>query len=136
MGKPNPQNLKPCKPGETHNPNGRPPKLVKVIKGVPKDAQEKIYGILLTALQFKNVEEATAYIRSQDSVDFKYGFVLQVAIKALAGKRGWDALNDILDRLFGRPRQTTDIRSTEGVKIIVQSKEEKDKLENMGDITI
>ena len=40
------QNLKPCKPGETHNPNGRPRKLSKALKKIPPDAQQKIYAIL------------------------------------------------------------------------------------------
>ena len=36
------QNLKPCKPGETHNPNGRPRKLSKVLKEIPSTlANEK-----------------------------------------------------------------------------------------------
>lgn len=130
-------NLRPCKPGETHNPNGRPKKLSRVTKEIPVDAQEKIYTILFTALTFKNVQEATNYLRSQDSTDFKYGFVLQVAIKALAGKNGWQALQDIMDRLWGRPRQQTDIHATgDGVTIVVNSKEEKEKLESMGGLGI
>ena len=38
----NEQNLNPCRKGETHNPNGRPKKLVNVIKKIPKDMQEKV----------------------------------------------------------------------------------------------
>ena len=131
------QNLKPCKPGETHNPNGRPPRMSKVIKQMPPDAQEKIYTILFTALTFKNVQEATAYIRSQDTTDFKYGFVLQLAVKALAGKNGWSAFNDILDRLFGKPKMSADINAKgDGLTIVVKSQEEKDKLDKMGDLSI
>lgn len=133
----NEQNLKPCKPGETHNPNGRPPRLSRLIRAMPKDAQEKIYTILYTALTFKNVQEATAYIRSQDSTDFKYGFVLQVAVKALAGKNGWCAFNDILDRLFGKPKISASVDTGgDGVTIIVKTAEEKDKLKKMGELPI
>lgn len=123
-------NLKPCKPGETHNPNGRPPRLSRVIKQMPPDAQEKIYTILFTALTFKNVQEATAYIRSQDTTDFKYGFVLQLAVKALAGKNGWSAFNDILDRLFGKPRISAEVAHTGGITLNIQTDQEtKDLIE-------
>lgn len=126
----NPQNLKPCKPGETHNPNGRPPKLSRLIKTMPKDAQEKIYSILYTALTFKNVQEATAYIRSQESTDFKYGFVLQIAVKALAGKNGWSAFNDILDRLFGKPKISADVSHSGGISLnITTDAETKEMIE-------
>ena len=88
-------------------------------------------------MTFKNVQEATAYIRSQDTTDFKYGFVLQLAVKALAGKNGWSAFNDILDRLFGKPKMSADINAKgDGLTIVVKSQEEKDKLDKMGDLSI
>ena len=63
---PNPENIKPYQipPGKSGNPNGRPPKLARAIKSIPRDAQERIYSVLFTALTFKNVQEATAYIRT------------------------------------------------------------------------
>lgn len=122
------QNLKPCKPGETHNPNGRPRKLSKVLKEIPPDAQRKIYSILYTALTFKNVKEATAYIKEQESTDFKYGFVLQLAIKALAGKNGWLALQDILDRLFGKPRISAEVQHSGGITLNIQTDQETKEL--------
>lgn len=120
------QNLKPCKPGETHNPNGRPPKLSKVIKKMPKDAQEKIYTILYTALTFNNVQEATSFISSHDTTDFKYGFVLQLAVKALAGKNGWVAFNDILDRLFGKSKVYADVKVSGKPSVFLDDMEEID----------
>ena len=120
------KNLIPCKPGETHNPNGRPPKLSKVIKKMPKDAQEKIYTILYSALTFNNVQEATSYIRSHDTTDFKYGFVLQLAVKALAGKNGWAAFNDILDRLFGKSKVFADVKVSGKPHVFLDEMEETD----------
>lgn len=122
------QNLKPCKPGETHNPNGRPRALARVLKTIPPDARERIYGILFTALTFRNVKEATDYIRSQESTDFKYGFVLQIAIKSLAGKNGWQALQDILDRLFGKPRISAEVAHTGGISLNIQTDQETKEL--------
>lgn len=104
--------------------------MSKIIKTMPKDAQEKIYTILFTALTFKNVQEATAYIRSQDTTDFKYGFVLQLAVKALAGKNGWSAFNDILDRLYGKPRISAEVAHTGGISLnITTDAETKDLIE-------
>ena len=35
----------------------------------------------------------------------EYGFLLQIAVRSLMGKQGWLTAVDILDRLFGRPKQ-------------------------------
>lgn len=132
------ENLKPCKPGETHNPNGRPKKLVNVIKGIPKDMQEKVYDVLAFALTLPDETSAKQYLESQQGELGKYGFVLQIAIKQLL-KEGfaWSALMDIMDRLYGRPKMSADINATgDGVTIIVKTQEEKDKLDNMGGLNI
>ena len=117
-------NLIPYKPGQTGNPNGRPPKLAKALKSIPKDAQERIYGVLFTALTFKNVKEAMEYIREQESTEIKYGFVLQIAIKALAGKNGFLALMDIMDRLFGKPRIQAEVSHSGGYVLRIDTDSE------------
>lgn len=88
------------KKGVSGNPKGRPRKLSSVIKDMPKDAQEKIYAVLWTAISMHDAKEAMTYIDGQIADMPECGFVLQVAIKALLGKNGMIALNDILDRLF------------------------------------
>ena len=104
------KNLKPCKPGETHNPNGRPKKMVNVIKKLPKDMQEKVYGVLAFALTLPDEASAKTYLESQQGELGQYGFVLQIAIKQLLKEGwGWNALMDILDRLYGKPRETKDL---------------------------
>ena len=104
------KNLKPCKPGETHNPNGRPKKLVNAIKKLPKDMQEKVYGVLAFALTLPDEASAKTYLESQQGELGQYGFVLQIAIKQLLKEGwGWNALMDILDRLYGKPRETKDL---------------------------
>ena len=77
------ENLRPCKPGETHNPNGRPKKLVNVIKKIPKDMQEKVYDVLAFALTLPDETSAKKYLESQQGELGQYGFVLQIAIKQL-----------------------------------------------------
>ena len=132
------ENLRPCKPGETHNPNGRPKKLVNVIKKIPKDMQEKVYDVLAFALTLPDETSAKKYLESQQGELGQYGFVLQIAIKQLLKDGwGWNALMDIMDRLYGKPKMSADITATgEGLTIVVKSQEEKDKLNNIGDLSI
>lgn len=132
------QNLKPCKPGETHNPNGRPKKLVNAIKDLPKDMQEKVYAILAFSLTLPDMESAKAYLEKQQGELGKYGIVLQVAVKQLL-KDGWgfDAMMAIMDRLYGKPRQSSEVtHKADGLIIQVNSQEEKDKIENLGNLEI
>ena len=132
------ENLRPCKPGETHNPNGRPKKLVNVIKKIPKDMQEKVYDVLAFALTLPDEASAKKYLESQQGELGQYGFVLQIAIKQLLKEGwGWNALMDIMDRLYGKPKTSGDITATgHGLTIVVKSQEEKDKLNNIGDLSI
>ena len=132
------ENLRPCKTGETHNPNGRPKKLVNVIKKIPKDMQEKVYGVLAFALTLPDEASAKKYLESQQGELGQYGFVLQIAIKQLLKEGwGWNALMDIMDRLYGKPKMSADITATgDGLTIVVKSQEEKDKLNNIGDLSI
>lgn len=134
----NEKNLKPCKKGETHNPNGRPKKLVNAIKKLPSTMMEDVYGILGYALTMNSEEEAKKYLTAKGEELGKYGFVMQIAIRQLSNKNfGWGAVNDILDRLFGKPRQSAEVKHTgEGISIIVNSEEEKQKLESMKDLQI
>ena len=116
----NEQNLQPCKKGETHNPNGRPKKLSKAISAIPKDAQEKIYAVLWAALQTGDKSEGAIILQRGKEELPEYGMIYQLAIKELLGKNGWKALNDILDRLFGKPKQITDTTlKTEGAGLII-----------------
>lgn len=132
------ENLRPCKPGETHNPNGRPKKLVNVIKRIPKDMQEKVYDVLAFALTLPDETSAKKYLESQQGELGQYGFVLQIAIKQLLKEGwGWSALMDIMDRLYGKPKMSADITATgDGLTIVVKNQEEKDKLDRMGELSI
>ena len=132
------ENLRPCKPGETHNPNGRPKKLVNVIKKIPKDMQEKVYDVLAFALTLPDETSAKKYLESQQGELGQYGFVLQIAIKQLLKEGwGWNALMDIMDRLYGKPKMSADITATgDGLTIVVKNQEEKDKLDRMGELSI
>lgn len=124
-------NLRPCKPGETHNPNGRPKKMTTAIKGLPSDMQEKVYGVLAFALTLPDETTAKAYLDKQAGELGKYGFVLQIAIKQMTMKGwGFGAMMDIMDRLYGKPRQTAEVNHTGKIGLsITTDQETKDIIE-------
>lgn len=98
------------KPGEVANPNGRPKKVSNVVKAIPKDAQEKLYGVLYHAVSLNNIAEAKEYLIQENAQSMgKYGIVLEIVINALTGKDGWATLCDIFAMLFGRPRQQSEV---------------------------
>ena len=123
------ENLKPCKPGETHNPNGRPKKLVNAIKGLPKDMQEQVYGVLAFALTLPDEKTAKKYLEQQQGELGKYGFVLQIAIKQLT-KDGWgfSAMMDIMDRLYGKPRISAEVSHSGGIALTINTDSETKEL--------
>lgn len=112
------------KKGQSGNPAGRPKKISNVLKQIPPDAQEKIMAVLFSALRFSNAREAAEYVKSQEAVAGEYGFVLQLAVKQLLSKWGWDALNDILDRLFGKARIKAEVAHQGGISLNVITDEE------------
>lgn len=134
----NEKNLKPCKKGETHNPNGRPKKLVNAIKKLPSNMMEDVYAILGYALTLSSEEEAKKYLSAKSEELGRYGFVMQIAIRQLSNKNyGWGAVNDILDRLYGKPRMSAEVKHTgDNLTIVVNNQEEKELINNMTDLTI
>ena len=118
-------NLKPCKPGETHNPHGRPKKLVTAIKSLPKDMQEQVYGVLAFALTLPDERSAKKYLEQQQGELGRYGFVLQIAIKQLC-KEGWgfSAMMDIMDRLYGKPRISAEVAHSGGINLVIHTDQE------------
>ena len=124
-------NLKPCKPGETHNPNGRPPKLKNAIKKLPKDMQEKVFGVLAFALTLPDTNSAKKYLDYQYGQLGEFGFVLQIAIKQLC-KDGWgfSAMMEIMDRLYGKPRISAEVAHSGGFSLVIHTDQEtKDLIE-------
>lgn len=120
-----PENLKPCKPGETHNPHGRPPKLKNAIKKLPRDMQEKVMGVLAFALTLPDTNSAKKYLECQSGELGEFGFVLQIAIKQLTRDiYGFYALNDIMDRLYGKPRISAEVAHTGGITLNIQTDQE------------
>ena len=122
-------------PGVVNGP-GRPMLPCNAIKGLPKDAQEKVYNVLWSAIAMTNVKEAQAYIEDQAKELPECGMVLQICIRALLSKTGFLALMDICDHLFGKPPMAhkVDMAATvQGVTVNVTSPETAKVLQDIMD---
>ena len=112
--------------------NGRPQKLSNQIGTIPKDAQQRMYSILYKATTFNSREEAIKYFKEEKDKG-EYGFILELAINALQGRNGWQVLMDIMDRLFGKPKQITENyndnteRNQAIVKFVKEDEEDDDQ---------
>ena len=89
---------------------GRKPKL----KSIPKDAQERVFAALYHALTLESGEAASMFLRKVAADLPECGFLIQVYAKGLMGKNALSYASDILDRLFGKAKQVTDMSITGG----------------------
>lgn len=122
------QNLKRNPKGVSGNPNGRPRTLAASIKSIPPDARDKVYEVLHHALTLPNLPAAQKYLDKKFQGELgEYGFLLQVTLNSLMGKDGWITVCDILDRLWGKPKQTTQLSGgiSVGDKPVIMFGEEK-----------
>lgn len=87
-----PANLKPCKPGETHNPNGRP-KILPELK-------EALRDILMQQVDGKT----------------KLEILLETLYKQ-ANKGDVRAIQEVFDRFYGKIKQEHDINMDTEINI-------------------
>lgn len=118
--------------GESGNPSGRPPRLINKIEKLPKEAKEMVYARLWDAIRTDNIAGLRQYM-DEEGADGECGMILQMAARQLRSKHGWKALNDILDRLFGKPKQTTEIANEGGrafeIKTVKVPEDLKEKID-------
>jgi len=98
----NPSKLIPAKKGEIRNPAGRPKKLINQVlfdmqaegfTRLSKDHVAQAYEFLVTA-NYDRLKEV--------SEDKSLPIFLNVIAKAIMGKKGFEAIETILDRLYGK----------------------------------
>jgi len=89
---------------------GRRPK----IKGIPADAQQKVYAALYHALTLPDQATAMDYLSRRAKQLPEFGYLIQIYAKGMMGKNGILYVGDILDRLFGKPKQVADITAELG----------------------
>lgn len=132
------KNLRAPAPGEVRNPNGKPKRLINVIKKLPPNMQEEVFGILGYVLTLPDEAAAKKFLEYKEGELGQYGFVLQVAVKQLL-KEGWGfgAMMDIMERLYGKPRQTAEVtHKADGLTIVVNNDDEKDKILNIKNLEV
>ena len=126
---PNPENLKSWKPGQSGNPKGRPKKFSNAIKELPRDMQEKVYGVLAFSLTLPDEASAKRYLNNMSGELGQYGFVLQIALKQLTKEgMGFGAMMDIMDRLYGKPRISAEVAHSGGITLNIVTDEETKKM--------
>ena len=105
--------------------------MKNAIKKLPRDMQEKVMGVLAFALTLPDTKTAKKYLECQSGELGEFGFVLQIAIKQLTRDiYGFYALNDILDRLYGKPRISAEVQHSGGIILNIQTDEDtKDMIE-------
>ncbi len=90
---------------------GRKPKL----KSIPDNAREKVMEALYHALSLQDKETAVAYLNKKAEELPEFGYLIQVYAKGMLGKNAVAYVSDLLDRLFGKPKQVTDITADIGL---------------------
>lgn len=97
------------KKGQSGNPQGRPKSLINTIEKMPRDARVRCYDMLHTALLMPDLKSTEKYLRDKVGEGVEYGCIAEIAIRELRGDKGFDCLMKIMDRLFGKPIQSTEI---------------------------
>lgn len=90
---------------------GRKPKL----KNIPDNAKEKVYAALFHALTLPDQKTAAEYLNKTAKELPEYGYLIQVYAKGMMGKMAVAYVSDLLDRLFGKPKQVADISADIGL---------------------
>ena len=106
----NEQNLTPFKKGEVANPNGRP-------KGVPNSKTRLLRLLEIVQVQINPI--------TGEKEEFSVAERLDLMVLQKAFKGDLRAYQEILDRLEGRAKQTTDINANiqGSVQIVIQQDE-------------
>ena len=113
----NEQNLIPAKKGEIRNPNGRP-------KGVPNSKTR-----LLRLLEL--VQTKTNPITGEKE-EFSVAEQLDLVVLQKAFKGDLNAYKELMDRLEGKPKQTSEVELSGGLQI--NWEEKKTYVENKSSI--
>ncbi len=119
---PNPENIvkHKFKKGQTGNPYGRPKKLVSLINQQLKNEGYSIVtkeNILEACQILINLPyEKILDISKQKGTE--YPILYTLVAKELLGKRGGEYLEKLLDRIIGKPKQSTELSGTVNISPI------------------
>lgn len=106
-----PQNLKPFKKKESGNPNGRPKRLVSSVceelekSGNKPVAANEVRDCYMRLLNIP-IEELNALVS-----DNKNPALIRIIGKAILSAKGFEIIEKMLDRSFGKALQTVDLNA-------------------------
>ena len=98
----------------TNQPKGRRGRKPK-LKSIPADARDKVMEALFHALTLPDQRTAMEYLKKEAKDLPEFGYLIQVYAKGMMGKNGYLYVSDLLDRLFGKPKQVADITADIGL---------------------
>lgn len=110
------ENLQPFKKGKSGNPKGRPKKGVSAtLSAMAAAGHEEVNAeqVRATMQRMLNIprKELVAMATKEDTP------ILDALIaRSLSGNKGWEVLQDLLDRAHGRPKQSVDLKEEGEVK--------------------
>ena len=100
----NNQNLKPCKPGETHNPNGRPKKWVSTLRDIGYKKSEIMDCIQV--LISMDEQELNEVAKAKDVTVMEQ--VVALALLESIKKKTLYNIETLLTRVYGQPKLEID----------------------------
>ena len=103
-------NLKPCKKGETNNPNGRPKKIVSAALDALRLEGEEVTAAMAqeTMNVFLSLTKAKITAIANDD---KQSIMFRIIARAMLKDKQFEVLNSLLDRSHGKAIQKTEVKS-------------------------
>ena len=98
-------NLKPCKKGETHNPNGRPKNTLTLAKEAGLSKTD-IYNVIVSMIG-NNAKELQKI--KDDASQPIYKSIISSALLGDLKKKQISTVESIFDRVFGKPTQKSNV---------------------------
>lgn len=120
------ENIEPhkFKKGQSGNPKGRPPKLVSHLNAeLLKDGYRPVTPGEVTDAMLTILNLPMERLRHLARPDGDEPFLYKLMAKELLGKRGEEALERLLDRAHGKPKQQLDHTSNGGPLAITITRE-------------
>ena len=99
------ENLKPCKKGETHNPNGRPKNKLTLAKEAGLSKTD-IYNVIVSMIG--NTAKELHAINDDPSQPIYKSIISSALLQDLKRKQ-ISTVESIFDRVFGKPTQKSNV---------------------------
>lgn len=95
------------------------------MRSIPEDARDRVFAALYHALTLPDQKTAAEYLNKTAEELPECGYLIQVYAKGMMGKNAGIYTSDILDRLFGKAKQVSEIGFTKEVPVLMTEAEAK-----------